>query len=115
MNIQVGERYLITTDGWFVAPDGETYQAAYGTVRHVGTVDDALGFRPRGGGSTNWFIEVGNLIVAGCQVHYAVRTDRCPGGPSTVWQQTASGQVVTGEAPPRIYYADDPPGGDAGE
>ena len=30
--INIGDKVLVTTDGWFFAPDGETYRAVFGTV-----------------------------------------------------------------------------------
>jgi len=25
--------------------------------------------------STNWYVQIGNLVIAGCQIHYAVKCD----------------------------------------
>lgn len=24
--------------------------------------------------SSNWFLEIGNMVIAGCQIHYAIKT-----------------------------------------
>ena len=40
MNLTKGERYLVTTEDWFVAPDGNNYNAVFGTAcstPHAGT------------------------------------------------------------------------------
>jgi len=75
MPIQLGEKYLITTDGWFVAPDGERYSAVFGTVVSVHSDEETLGVKTNRG-STNWYVEIGKMLIAGCQVHYAIRTDK---------------------------------------
>jgi len=78
--IKSGEKYLITTDRWFVAPDGEQYSSAWGTC-HMKTTEDLFGFTPQAP-STNWFLVVGKegseMIIAGCQIHYAVRCEDEP-------------------------------------
>lgn len=78
--IENGCKYLITTDNWFIAPDGEQYRAVYG-VCYVMNTKEALGFNPTH--STNWFVKVGDLssehiIIGGCQIHYAVRLEIKP-------------------------------------
>ena len=74
MKIELGKKYLITTDNWFVAPDGQLYMSLYGTVTSIETDDQALGIKTNRG-STNWYVVIGNMIVAGCQVHYALRVE----------------------------------------
>lgn len=68
----VGQTILITVDNWFIAPDGAYYRTIFGTLRAVHTAEATLGVRPNGK-STNWYLEIGNMIIAGCQIHYAVR------------------------------------------
>lgn len=70
----VGRKILVTVDNWFFAPDGKLYRAVFGTLHAVKTAEDALGVRPNGK-STNWYMEVGNITIAGCQIHYVVQTD----------------------------------------
>lgn len=66
-------RYLITTSEFFMAPDGEQYKAVWGDCEVI-QAKDALGFTPAR--SSNWLIKVGagrgHVIIAGCQVNYAV-------------------------------------------
>lgn len=74
-------KYLITTDNWFIAPDGKSYRAVWGEV-HTMTAAEALGIEPNRN-SANWMVKVGteehHIILAGCQIHYAVS---CPDRPN---------------------------------
>jgi hypothetical protein len=72
--MQVGDKVLITTDNWFFAPDGESYRAVWGTVNGILNDEQALGIKTNAR-STNWFVSIGNMVVAGCQIHYAIKTD----------------------------------------
>lgn len=72
-------KYLITTERWFVAPDGNQYTAVWGDCE-VFTTKDSMGFNPTR--STNWFLKVRNggagFLIAGCQINYAIE---CPEKP----------------------------------
>jgi len=72
-------KYLITTDAWFYAPDGRQYKSVWGDVNIVS--DDILGIKTNIR-SSNWFAKIGSetnhVIVAGCQIHYAVRCEKEP-------------------------------------
>jgi hypothetical protein len=72
-------KYLITTDSWFYAPDGHQYRSVWGSVQIVG--DTILGIKTNTK-SSNWFAQVGSddkhVIVAGCQIHYAVKCNEKP-------------------------------------
>lgn len=68
--------FLITTDNWFVAPDGKQYRAAWGKVE-VYSSEETLGVKTNVK-STNWYVIVGEpgnngkrVVIAGCQIHYA--------------------------------------------
>jgi len=105
--IENGKRYLITTDNWFVAPDGEQYKAVWGTCQ-VLTIKEVFGFDPLRP-STNWYISVGTnrkeMIVAGCQLHYAIRCEERP-------KENRDGVTYTDKedglehSANRIYYAE---------
>lgn len=104
MNIEIGQKALITTDNWFFAPDGLQYRAAFGTVKAVRSSDETLGIKTNAK-STNWYVEIGNVTLAGCQIHYAIRTDACNFG------EVNDSDIVNGERkdytrPSRIYNAD---------
>jgi len=75
--IKQGENYLVTTDGWFIAPDGEQYRAAWGKC-YIKNTEQVFGFTPQRP-STNWFLCVGDMIIAGCQIHYLIF---CPNKPN---------------------------------
>lgn len=101
---EIGTKVLITTDNWFYAPDGKQYRSAYGTVRGIHTDEKTLGIRTNAR-STNWYVQVGDLMIAGCQVHYAVRTDKCDLGSTPDWKEV-DGVVVEYLRPTCIYDAD---------
>lgn len=73
-------KYLITTDNFFLCPDGKYYKAVWGDVRVLGD-KEALGIETNRN-STNWFLMVGNeskqVLIAGCQIHYAVKSETPP-------------------------------------
>ena len=87
-SMQIGQKALITTDAWFYAPDGRQYRAVFGTVKAVRTSEETLGVRTNAR-STNWYVEIGNLTVAGCQIHYALRCDAVHTGPAKDWHTEA--------------------------
>ena len=72
-------KYLITTDNWFYAPNGQNYRGVWGEVEIVS--DSILGIKTNVR-SSNWFAKVGtaenHVIVAGCQIHYAVKCENEP-------------------------------------
>ena len=76
MNIEVGKKAIITTDCWFIAPNGKQYRSVFGTVKAVKSSEETLGVRTNAR-STNWYVEIGCMTLAGCQIHYAIRTDHC--------------------------------------
>ncbi len=90
--IAVGKKYLITTDHWFYGPDGGQYRAAFGTVKAIHSSEETLGVKTNAR-STNWYVEVGCLTIAGCQIHYAVQTDTCSFEPITDYRVTDQGVV----------------------
>lgn len=104
MNIDVGQKALITFDNWFLAPDGKQYRAAFGTVKSLQTAEQTLGIRPNAK-STNWYVEIGCLTVAGCQIHYAVRCDACNFGAVEDWRHTDNG-IRIDKRPTSIFDAD---------
>ena len=76
MKSELGMKYLISTDNWFIAPDGQSYKAVFGTVTGVHSDDEIIGIKTNRN-STNWVVVIGNMIVAGCQIHYCIQTDLC--------------------------------------
>ena len=76
---EISGKYLITTDNWFYAPDGKQYRVVWGEVKIL--TDTILGVKTNRS-SSNWFARVGteedHVVVAGCQIHYAVRSEHPP-------------------------------------
>lgn len=103
-NLQVGKKALISTNDWFTGTDGKLYKAAFGTVKAVIDSQQALGIRTNAR-STNWYVEIGNMTIAGCQIHYAIRTDICELGSSESYD-VKDGAVVKYQQPSRVYDAD---------
>lgn len=77
--IPTGTKMLISTDNYFGAPDGRTINRVWGPVQIM--TDESLGFKTNDRG-VNWFVKVGGavdfVIIAGCQIHYAVQCNEKP-------------------------------------
>ncbi len=104
----IGKDVLFTCDKWFYAPDGKTYNAVWGTLKGIHKIDDLFGFSARvTSNMANYVFEVGNIAIAGCQVHYAVL---CPESPpqgdikNWAWSDV-KGELVYYERPSSIYSA----------
>ncbi|MFW5830785.1 MAG: hypothetical protein ACOCVA_00950 [Prolixibacteraceae bacterium] len=95
--IKEGENYLVTTDGWWFAPDGMQYKSVWGKASIMKT-EDVLGFTPLRP-STNWFICIGDVVIAGCQIHYLIR---CPKKPDLFENSFKDGDVTVG----KIYISE---------
>jgi len=104
-NLIVGKKVLITTDNWFFAPDGCLYRAAFGTIKSVSNSEETLGIRTNAR-STNWYVEVGNMTIAGCQIHYIVTTDSYNPEPASEWQASPEAGCKEYKRPTGIYNAD---------
>ena len=103
--ISIGDKALITCLAWFYAPDGQSYNAVFGTVKAVRSSEETLGIKTNAK-STNWYIEIGDMTIAGCQVNYAIKTSKVSFCPYTV-ESSHEGRLVTNDAPrSRIYDAD---------
>lgn len=80
-----GKNVLVTCDNWFYAPDGKQYRAAWGTVS-VFSDQETLGIKTNNK-STNWYLQIGKgerqIVIAGCQVKYAVLCNIIPHTGST--------------------------------
>lgn len=101
-------KYLITTDAWFYGPDGKQYKAVWGNV--IPMSDSVMLGIKTNARSSNWYLWVGSLdngmMVAGCQVHYAIK---CPEKPETgmVDDYTSSnGDYKEYKRPSNIYIAE---------
>ncbi len=103
-NIEVGKKALITCDNWFYAPDGRSYRAVFGTVRAVKGDQQTLGIKTNAR-STNWYVEIGSMLIAGCQIHYALRTDTAITGMVSDFREV-DGKVIEFDRPSYIFDAD---------
>lgn len=99
-------KYLITTDNWFYAPNGLKYRSVWGDVKIV--EDSLLGIKTNRN-SSNWYAYVGNeekgMIVAGCQIHYAVKCDKAPNTDNVKELTYDGGKSNEIERPSEIYIA----------
>lgn len=106
LNIEIGKKALISCDNWFIAPDGCEYKAVFGTIKSVRTSEETLGVKTNAK-STNWYVEIGNMTVAGCQIHYAICTDTCNTGGAQGWSiDPRKDGAYTYERPSLVYFAD---------
>lgn len=104
--ITPGQKYLINTDQWFFAPDGENYKAVWGTVHGVVDAEQTLGLKTNRN-STNWYVAIGDMIIAGCQIHYAIAATSYNPNPSVTAEIDHDGKrLAVSNATSRIYNAD---------
>jgi len=102
-----GKNYIVTTDNFFICPDGRYYGAVYGNVQIIDK-KEALGKETMNRYDTSWYARVGtednHVIVAGCQIKYAVRTDN-PNLGSCMVENLHEGQYRHDERKSVIYDA----------
>lgn len=102
---EIGKRYLVNTTDWFFAPDGESYKAAFGTLRGIYSSEETLGVRTNAK-STNWYVQIGGMTIAGCQIHYVIRADDVMFDPPTSEIEHEGKKVLSKCGVSRIYNAD---------
>jgi len=99
-------KYLITTDSWFVAPDGLQYRAVYGECKCFND-KDTLGISTNAR-SANWYVRVGSdeshIIIAGCQIHYAIKPFDRPNEDSTLDYNIVNGERIDTLIPCKIFF-----------
>lgn len=105
MNYSVGDKFLITCDNWFLAPDGKQYKAVHGTINAILNDSEALGIATNRH-SANWFVSIGNMVIAGCQIHYAIKTDDCRLG-NVVSENLIENELKRDRRESMIYNADE--------
>ena len=100
-------KYLITTDGWFFAPDGRQYKSVWGEVEIL--EDLILGVKTNRN-SSNWYAKIGtdenHIIVAGCQIHYALKSNEKPNQDIISDFNTGENGIVFYERPTLTYIAE---------
>lgn len=105
MKLQQGATYLITTDNWFTGPDGGLYNAVFGTINSIDSDETILGLKTNRG-SSNWYINIGNMVVAGCQVHYCIQCSHVNDDNAIRYIEHDGKLIQTREETSRIYNAD---------
>lgn len=101
-------KYLITSDNWFYAPDGQQYKAAWGNVQ---ILDDLILGIKTNRNSTNWYAKIGSdekhCIIAGCQIYHAIK---CEDKPDTADVLAYDADAANGKTeylrPTNIYIAE---------
>lgn len=100
-------KYLITTDNWFYAPNGLKYRAVWGEVKII--EDSFLGIKTNRN-SSNWYAYVGDqnkgMVVAGCQIHYAVKSNTKPNTDKVNDMSYDGNGLVEFERQSEIYIAE---------
>ncbi|MGO1758526.1 MAG: hypothetical protein ACTHY0_02265 [Mammaliicoccus vitulinus] len=100
-------KYLVTTDEWFYAPDGVKYKAVWGDVRII--EDTSIGVKTNRN-STNWYAFIGSedkgVLVAGCQIHYAVKCNNKPNTKSIDEVIFDDGEYKKSKRTTEIYIAE---------
>jgi hypothetical protein len=105
MNDFINKKVLITTQNWFYGKDGRQYRAVHGTLKAVHEAGKTLGFIPNRS-HANWFIEIGEMIIMGCQVMYIVECESINTGKVTDWSVTEgqSGEGIKEYDRPTVIY-----------
>jgi hypothetical protein len=85
MNQYLGQKVLVTTQSWFYGRDGKQYRAIHGTLKGVHEAGKTLGFIPNRS-HANWFIEIGSMIIMGCQIMYLEKCEDVHIGRADDWQ-----------------------------
>jgi len=102
----IGQKVLIILDCWIFGPDGRQYRAVYGTLHGVFDDKETLGIKTNAK-STNWYVQVGRQIIAGCQVHYAANVEGVDVNfTDEPFDEVYKGQIVTMKRQSKIYNAD---------
>lgn len=100
--------YLISADSWFYAPDGSQLNAAYGKVEILS--DETLGLKTNRN-STNWYAKVGteknHVIIAGCQIHYAVKCNVNPTKEGYSSWAKHEGKVIESKIPCPVFFGEE--------
>lgn len=101
----IGKNVLITTNNWFIGKDGRQYKAVWGALKQIHTTQETLGFTPSRQ-NTNWFIEVGNMVIAGCQVLYMDACEKPNTDKAPDWSADAANGSIEYLRPSMIYISE---------
>lgn len=106
MKKYINQKVILTTSAWFYAPNGETYNAVWGTLKNIYEAKQVFGFVPNRT-HANWFIEIGDMVIAGCQVNYCVLSPQAPPPNVSSWTERdheLDRRVSYYERPSKIYH-----------
>lgn len=104
----IGNNVLITTQNWFLGKDGRQYRAIWGKLKGITEVINLYGFVPSRS-NANWVVEIGGMVIAGCQVFYSeLCPDRPPEGMITDFVKDDKGIYQEQPCPTHIYFTIDP-------
>lgn len=101
----INKKVLLTTTNWFYGTDGKQYRAVYGTLKNLHQAEAVLGFKPDRA-HTNWFVEIGSMMIAGCQVLYCLQLDFQPNLENVTEQNVTDSDVTNYERRCAIFVAD---------
>lgn len=102
------KKVLLSLHNWIFAPDGKQYRAIYGTLHSINESKNIFGFVPSRN-HTNWFAEIGNMIIMGCQIQACIVCEKDPETQITdfiVREHELAVKVVEYDQPSKIYFAD---------
>lgn len=88
--MNIGDKYLITTRGWFFAPDGKQYKAVFGTLKKF---------------VSNGSFLIGCMRIDKSEARCVIKTDSFDRGESEI-DFVHDGSVIIDKVPCRIYDAD---------
>ncbi len=96
---------LVTTDSWFMAPDGREYKSVYGKLVGVFEDKEITGLKTNSK-STNWYLQVGTMIIAGCQSHYVINCNGIDVNLGSVKDfQCFEAEFIESTRPSKIYHS----------
>lgn len=104
MNNHINKKVLVTCQNWFLAPDGKQYLGAWGEIKAIHEAGKTLGFIPNRS-HANWFIEIGGMIIMGCQVMYLIACPNEPNFGDVEDSVEKDGEIKNFTRPSRIYKA----------
>jgi hypothetical protein len=101
MKAFIGSKVLVTTSNWFYGPDGKQYRGVWGTLHSINEAGKELGFIPNRA-HANWFLQIGTVVIMGCQAMYVIQTDTRPPDECTDYTMEG-GKPIEATKPTSIY------------
>lgn len=102
MQEYIGKKVLITTQNYFIGKDGKQYRSVHGTLNAIHEAGKTLGFIPNRA-HANWFIEVGDMVIMGCQVMYLEQVECVNTASTKDWKDDEKGGIIEYSRPTLIY------------